>query len=98
MKMQYLLIAALFFVVLFAVGCGPAPTPEPTPTPEVHPGQALVASRCISCHDLSRVTNSRFDREGWQMTVDRMVISGAQLNDEQKAQVVDYLAQTYPKQ
>lgn len=98
MKMQYLLIAALFFVVLIAVGCGPAPTPEPTPTPEVHPGQALVSSRCIGCHDINRVHGAKYDQEGWQMTVDRMVLSGAQLNDEQKALVVDYLVQTYPKE
>ena len=83
---------------LTTVGCGPAATPEPTPTPEVHKGKAIVANRCIGCHEIGRVTNAKYDREGWQMTVDRMVLSGAELSDEQTELVVDYLALTYPKE
>jgi mono/diheme cytochrome c family protein len=98
MKIYALLILVALSVVLISVSCGPAPTPEPTPTPQEMPGKALVASRCIGCHELNRVKNASYDKEGWQKTVDRMVLSGAQLSDEQVTQVVDYLAQAYPKE
>lgn len=100
MKINALLFLVMFLMILASVGCGPAATPEPTatPPPTEHPGKAVVASRCIGCHELNRVTNAAFDHEGWQLTVDRMVLSGAQLTDEQVAQAVDYLAQTYPKE
>lgn len=87
-----------FLVILIIVGCGPPPTPEPTPTPTPHPGKAVLSSRCISCHQLNRVENAAFDEEGWQLVVDRMVLNGAQLSDEQVSLVVDYLVQTYPQE
>ena len=98
-KELVLLIIAFILIVIF-VGCGPKETPAPTATPteKVHEGKALVASRCIGCHDISRVTNAAYDREGWEKTVERMVLSGAKLNDEQKALVIDYLTITYPKE
>ena len=98
MKTRTLVIIMVGMIILTTVGCGPAPTPEPTPTPEVHKGKAVVANRCIGCHEIGRVNNAKYDREGWQMTVDRMVLRGAQLTDEQTELVVDYLALTYPKE
>ena len=98
MKIRSLILILICMSILAAVGCGPAATPEPTPTPEVHKGKAIVAVRCIGCHEIGRVNNAKYDREGWQMTVDRMVLTGAQLTDEQKELVVDYLALTYPKE
>ncbi len=35
--------------------------------------------------------------QGWQIVVERMVMAGAQLNKEQQAYVIDYLAVKYPK-
>ena len=91
----------MILLTLIIVGCGPAATPEPTPTPTPvpeHPGKAIVASRCIGCHEMNRVTNAAYDEKGWQLTVDRMVLAGTQLSDEQVALVVDYLTETYPKE
>ena len=98
MKTRALVIIIVGLIILTLVSCGPAATPEPTSTPEVHKGKAIVANRCIGCHEIGRVTNAKYDREGWQMAVDRMVLSGAQLTDEQTELVVDYLALTYPKE
>ena len=100
MKMRKLIVIVMVLLILTIVGCGPAETPEPTavPTPTVHPGKAVVSSRCIGCHEMNRVTNAAFDQEGWQLIVDRMVLTGAQLSDDQVTMVVDYLAQTYPKE
>ena len=98
MKLKIAVALLISLVILLIASCGPPPTPEPTPTPTVHPGKAVVASRCIGCHELNRVTNASYDKEGWQLTVDRMVLVGAQLSDEQVAMVVDYLAEAYPKE
>jgi len=93
------LTVMLIVLALLAVGCGAAATPvPPTPTPTPHPGQALVASRCSTCHPLGLVDNSKFSQQGWQIVVDRMIMAGAQLDDEQSRLVIDYLAIAYPQE
>ena len=89
----------LIVFILVAVGCGSSepPVPTSTPTSQVHPGKALVSSRCGTCHGLAIVENARYDTSGWKAVVERMVVSGAQLNDDQEVQVIDFLAVTYPK-
>ncbi len=100
MKTKIIVVIIVLLVMsLFIAACGsPEPTPPPaTPTPEVHPGEALVANRCGTCHSAGLVQNAKYDQAGWQTTVERMINSGATLNEEQKVQVVDYLAKTYGK-
>ena len=98
-KIQLLLFACVILMGLIVAGCSSTPaTPAPTATPEVHPGQALVTSRCATCHSLGVIENANYDTDGWKVTVERMVRSGATLNAEQQVQVIDYLAKTYPKQ
>ena len=96
MKRKAAIPLLIALVILIIVSCGPAPTPEPTLTPTPHPGKALVASRCIACHSLSQFESTTFNERGWQLVIDRMVLLGAQLNEEQVVQVVDYMAQAYP--
>lgn len=98
MKLKLFAVLWVAVVVLMLAGCGAPAAPAPTPTPTVHPGQALVSSRCIGCHELNRISNAAYDQEGWQLTVDRMVLSGAQLSPEQVPMVVEYLAQAYPRE
>jgi len=100
MKGQYLLILLAVVLIAVAVGCSSAPPPEPTATavPTAHPGASIVKSKCIQCHDLGRVNEYKGDHDGWGLTVDRMVLLGVKLTDEQREQTVDYLAVTYPKE
>jgi hypothetical protein len=96
MKARIFILAVLLIVLSVSVsGCDAAATPMP-PTP--HPGLALVSSRCSTCHPLGLVENSKFSEEGWTIVVDRMVMAGTPLNDEQAKLVVDYLAISYPKE
>ena len=98
MKLKIIILTAFLILFVFtASGCGSAATPVP-PTPTTHPGQDLVASRCATCHPITLVENSHFSLAGWRIVVDRMVASGASLNEEQKKQAIDYLAITYPKE
>ncbi len=100
MKGKILFVFIPVTLIMIVMGCSQATPPEPTatPTPTVHPGKKLVNSRCVACHDISRVTEKRSDREGWEMTVDRMILLGADLNDEQRDQVIDYLVSMYPEE
>lgn len=55
----------------------------------------LVSQRCAICHQLSTVTDRRASAEEWHEIVQRMLLYGAQLNDEEKNIVVDYLSDQY---
>jgi hypothetical protein len=54
-----------------------------------------LQERCTACHSLSRVTQAQKTREQWEQTVVRMVGKGAQLNADERAALIKYLAETY---
>jgi hypothetical protein len=93
------LVVVLVVAVSVASACGGA-TPEPA-----QPGstggavsidaEVLLEERCSTCHALDRVTRASKSADEWEQTVSRMVDTGAELNDEEQAVLVDYLAQTY---
>lgn len=88
MKIKYTFLVVLVIATIVLVGCG---SPEPAvPTP--HPGQALVETKCSTCHSIVQVNNAKYSREIWDTTVNKMVMAGMQITDEQKALVIDYLA------
>lgn len=81
-----------------------APSAEPgatiiaSPTlvsPPALDGAALLQERCTSCHTLQKATSRRQDQAGWTRTVQRMITKGAELNTEEQAALIAYLAQTY---
>lgn len=99
MKGKLIWMILLLVLLLAAAGCGgAAEVPKETPVPTVHPGKSVMSSRCGTCHDLSRVTNYRDDLEGWEMTVDRMILLGVELSDQQRTDLIDYLAEEYPQE
>ena len=82
-----------------AVEAATEPPAEPTEAPAEPPvsidAEALLQERCTVCHGLRQTEAARYTREQWDDTVTRMVDRGAKLNDEEKAVLIDYLAQTY---
>lgn len=100
MKKLLALSFLLALVALLITGCGMLSSPEPTatPLPTVHPGQSIVHNRCTSCHDLDRAVNYKSDAKGWGFLVDRMILQGATLSEQQRDLAVDWLATTYPKE
>ncbi|MDZ7843974.1 MAG: hypothetical protein U5K99_04125 [Anaerolineales bacterium] len=92
MKKNIILNLLLGILLTIIVGCSQAAPPQPT----AHPGESILNNKCVQCHDISRVKNYQSDREGWAMTVDRMVLLGVELSDEQYEHLVDYLALKYP--
>ena len=72
-----------------------APTEEPAEQPVSIDAEALLQERCTACHSLRQTEAARYTLEQWDDTVTRMVDRGAELDDEEKAILIDYLAQTY---
>jgi len=72
------------------------PAPAPTEPPVVAiSGQTLMEERCGSCHAIERVTGKTGTFEDWGKIVDRMITHGAKLTDEERAILVQFLADTY---
>jgi predicted ester cyclase len=84
-------------------GAPPAEGGEPAATEEAGgdgdtgalDGDALVSERCTVCHTRERIDNADKDEAGWTETVDRMIGYGAQLNEEERAAVIQYLVETH---
>ena len=64
-------------------------------TPDFSAGKALVESKCALCHVIEITTNARFSREAWTSNVDVMIKFGMSLTDQQRTDIIDYLAATY---
>ena len=60
-------------------------------------GKATLERACTGCHDLDAVTASRYTEMGWKQTVDDMVSRGADVSDEQAAEIVNYLTKYFGK-
>lgn len=59
-------------------------------------GKILLQERCTRCHSLSRVISKSESAEKWKMIVESMFRKGAELSEEEKQALIDYLSATYP--
>ena len=55
-------------------------------------GHDVVQTVCMQCHGLEVIVAQRRTPDEWRDVVGRMVGSGANLNDEEYAKVVEYLS------
>jgi competence protein ComEA len=60
------------------------------------PGRAETERLCKQCHELSRVTSMRQDRDGWNATMTKMAAAGMKSNEKDYATVLSYLAEHFP--
>lgn len=58
-------------------------------------GKEMVASACTACHSSERITASHRTPQEWKDVVDRMVLNGAALKNEDVESVVQYLAKNF---
>jgi mono/diheme cytochrome c family protein len=59
--------------------------------------QALLEAKCTECHELDEVEeHGGDDVAGWRSSVAAMVEEGAEISDEEAAQLATYLAKQYP--
>ena len=59
------------------------------------PGKDETVRVCGSCHAVERALSVRLSREGWQDTIAKMVDLGAKASDEERATVLNYLAEHF---
>jgi cytochrome c5 len=59
---------------------------------EVSP-KDILENRCTVCHNLDVVQKARKNKAEWKSTINRMVNHGAQLNDEEKEVLIEYLSE-----
>jgi mono/diheme cytochrome c family protein len=80
---------------LFALLGAGAPAGAQTATPDsvgyMTKAKAVFERACGVCHGLERPLSKTFDKEGWEKTVERMHANGAEVDKEERAQVVAYL-------
>lgn len=78
------LLAAVLGVVLISCGSG-----QPS-------GEKLLSSRCQHCHTPELATSVSKSRDGWAITIDRMIARGAVLDEAEREILIDYLAEYQP--
>lgn len=61
----------------------------------IEEGQQLLEAACVQCHPLILTTVTRDGRPGWEDTVHKMVLFGAQLSVHEMGVLTDYLAERY---
>lgn len=61
------------------------------------PGKETTTKICGTCHGVDVAVSRREDADGWNAIVLQMIKRGAKGTDDQFGEVVDYLAQHFPK-
>jgi mono/diheme cytochrome c family protein len=94
-------IAGWLVMIAVLAGCK-SDSVQPTQVPEGAPpempaidGAQLLETRCSVCHSVDRAKQAKKTHDEWDQTVTRMIGKGAQLTEEEKTVLVDYLAKTY---
>lgn len=54
-------------------------------------GDRVFQNECTQCHDLERVRNASYDREGWEDVVDRMISYGCPIDEQEREAVIEFL-------
>jgi mono/diheme cytochrome c family protein len=80
-----------FLTIVGAVTAAGAQTAAPDPVADLTKAKAVFERACSVCHGLERPLSKTFDKEGWEKTVERMHANGAEVDKEERAQVVAYL-------
>ena len=75
-------------VVLAAAALNAADLPEGA-------GKDTVVKLCGACHDLTMATRKRQSRAAWDTEVNKMVLLGAKIPDDDLDTILDYLAKFF---
>ncbi len=57
--------------------------------------QAKVKAACTQCHNATRITEQHMTREEWSNQLDKMVTLGAEVQDSDRAAMLNYLAKNF---
>jgi mono/diheme cytochrome c family protein len=90
-------LGAVFLLIVwaFTLRAGAAAQGGAAPSLPEGKGKELVATQCVSCHDLNAAVSPRTDAAGWNDIVTRMVDNGAQIAPADASLIVAYLAEHF---
>lgn len=77
----------------------PAPAASPAAGSSALPagaGRDVVLRVCSACHAPDIVATQRHDAQGWAEVVQLMASRGANANEDEFNQIIDYLAKSFP--
>ena len=60
------------------------------------PGKAETEKLCIQCHDVAKSVSLRQDRNGWGVTMTKMIAMGMKGTDAEMQAVLGYLEKNFP--
>lgn len=71
--------------------------PEPAKVPDAR-GEELLEQYCVDCHELDEVTDyGGADRAGWTKVMADMFEEGAEMPEDEAAELITFLTAKYPK-
>jgi virginiamycin B lyase len=70
----------------------------PSPALPEGPGKDLVEAVCTACHTLERVVAKRATKAEWQDKVLEMLQEDPDITQQERDQIVEYLAKNFPPQ
>lgn len=62
------------------------------------PGRDVVLRVCSACHSPEIIATQRHDAQGWAEVVQLMASRGANANEDEFNEIIDYLARSFPAQ
>jgi hypothetical protein len=83
-----------FGLAAFALAVTAGQSPPPA-LPE-GPGKELVEAVCTACHTLERVVAKRATKAEWQDKVLEMLQEDPDITQQERDQIVEYLAKSFP--
>nr|MBI3613656.1 hypothetical protein [Nitrospirota bacterium] len=88
----FVLISAALWLAALSTGLAQERT---TPQTADRQAQRLLVERCTICHSIDLIQQQRLPRDRWDTTVKKMVHWGAQLDEAERAMLVNYLARSF---
>jgi cytochrome c5 len=85
-------VKSLALITFAAIAAAQSPPPA---LPE-GPGKELVEAVCTACHSLERVVAKRATKAEWQDKVLEMLQEDPDITQQERDQIVEYLAKTFP--
>jgi hypothetical protein len=93
MRAVWIVLAAM---VIACTGIVMSSGAEPTADLPPGPGHDVTVRVCLMCHGADTIMRRRLNPADWKDMVDLMVNYGAVADDQQKAEIVDYLSRVLP--
>jgi len=83
-------------LILLAVVAGTTVAQSPSPSLPDGPGKELVEAVCTACHSLERVVAKHGTKAEWQDKVLEMLQEEPDITQQERDQIVEYLAKSFP--